>query len=450
MNKLKFLTVDLPEDLKNTVYFGDFQKSQKLIDIYLKRNIPDILKQRLIFERGRIERLKEDYDFTYESALNYAQSKIKNFTKEELEFLKDERYADWIYINGKIMFHHRFLENIVKVNSDFKSRLIQKEENSSGNSLLNKTVKEIIEKGEKKYFIQVMAGIKLDKELSRIGETVNVHLPIPRAARQIKDIKILSTSHKAKYISPLQYPQRTIFFEEKVKGGDTFFVEYSYENHIKYVNPDPSKVSAYQPNFCTEEWPPHIRFTPFLVSLAKEIVGKETNPLLRARRIYDYITENIQYSYMRQYAAITNIPEYCAYNQKGDCGVQAILFITLCRIIGIPAKWQSGLYVDPYSAGCHDWAEFYVEPYGWLFADPSFGGGALRNNDKERWNFYFGNLDPFRMVANSDFHYDFYPERKFLRHDPYDNQVGEIEYSDRPLESNEYKTLVKSVEVHEI
>ena len=153
---------------------------------------------------------------------------------------------------------------------------------------------------------------------------------------------------------------------------------------------------------------------------------------------------------MRQYAAITNIPEYCAYNQKGDCGVQAILFITLCRIIGIPAKWQSGLHVDPYSAGCHDWAEFYVEPYGWLFADPSFGGGALRNNDKERWNFYFGNLDPFRMVANSDFHYDFYPERKFLRHDPYDNQVGEIEYSDRPLKSNEYKTFVKSVEVHEI
>ena len=49
---------------------------------------------------------------------------------------------------------------------------------------------------------------------------------------------------------------------------------------------------------------------------------------------------------MREYFTISNISEYAATNLKGDCGVQAILFITLCRIAGIPAKWQSGLYVS--------------------------------------------------------------------------------------------------------
>lgn len=96
---------------------------------------------------------------------------------------------------------------------------------------------------------------------------------------------------------------------------------------------------------------------------------------------------------MREYFTISNISEYAATNLKGDCGVQAILFITLCRIAGIPAKWQSGLYVSTHYTGCHDWAQFYIEPYGWLFADLSFGGGAYRDGDRQRWNHYFGNLD---------------------------------------------------------
>lgn len=127
------------------------------------------------------------------------------------------------------------------------------------------------------------------------------------------------------------------------------------------------------------------------------------------------------------------------------------MFITLCRIVGIPARWQSGLYVNPEYIGCHDWAQFYVEPYGWLFADPSFGGGALRNNCEKRWNFYFGNLDPFRMVANSEFHYQFLSEKKYLRSDPYDNQVGEAEYLDRPIYDGEgFKPIMEIIDIHEI
>ena len=34
----------------------------------------------------------------------------------------------------------------------------------------------------------------------------------------------------------------------------------------------------------------------------------------------------------------------------------ALTFITMCRIAGVPARWQSGLYVAPDSVGSHDWA----------------------------------------------------------------------------------------------
>ena len=125
---------------------------------------------------------------------------------------------------------------------------------------------------------------------------------------------------------------------------------------------------------------------------------------------------------------------------KGDCGIFALLFITLCRICKIPARWQSGLYATETSAGSHDWAQFYIAPYGWLFADCSFGGSAFRSGNEARRNFYFGNLDPFRIPSVTAFQHEFYPPRTHLRLDPYDNQVGEAEYGDRSLEAHEFTT----------
>ena len=450
MNNLSYLTSDLPEDIKNLVTIGNFEEANKLIDIYLNRNISSMLKDRLIFEKHRMNILKREYPYNYDEALNLLQDRIDDLTKEEFNTLKLQRYMDWIFVDGRIMFHKNFYSNILKVNQNIKNRL--KNRNSEKEStLLDDTVNDIISKGEKKYFIHLKTGIELKDEGTRIGEKLRVYIPILQNADQIKNIKILNTSHEISYISPESYPQRTIYFETEVKGRDKFTVEYSYENHIKYNELDYDNVSNIQPVFHTEEWPPHIVFTPFLVDLANEIVGCETNPLKKARKIYDYITKNVQYSYVRPYQAILNIAEYCAYNLKGDCGVQALLFITLCRIAGIPARWQSGLYVNPEYIGCHDWANIYVEPYGWLFADPSFGGGAYRNKNEKRWNFYFGNLDPFRMVANSEFQYDLLPEKKFLRSDPYDNQVGEVEYFDKAIQDGEgFEPIMEIVDVHEI
>ncbi|SHD77769.1 transglutaminase-like domain-containing protein [Schnuerera ultunensis] len=445
MNRLNFLMIDLPEDINRLVTFGDFTKALEMIDLYMTRNIPQILKDRLNFEKDRIRRLKQDYIYSFHEALSLAREQIKDFSKEELESLKDGRYADWIYVDGEITFHKRFLQNSIRVHPILKTRLIKPEED--GSDILDKTIEEIINKGHIKYFIHIKTGLRLKDKFARKGEKIRVHLPLPQRAQQIRNINILNTSHKPKLISHENHPQRTIYFEEIIKGEDKFTVEYSYESHVKYNDLIVDNVSKNQPTFYTEEYLPHIRFTHFLVELAKEIVEEETNPLIKARKIYDYITQNVQYSYVRQYAAITNIPEYAASNLKGDCGVQAILFITLCRIVGIPARWQSGLVVNPDYIGCHDWAEFYIEPYGWVFADPSFGGGALRRGNEKRWNFYFGNLDPFRMVANSEFHYNFSPEKKFLRQDPYDNQEGEMEYLDRPIFYDEYEVIQKIVEI---
>jgi hypothetical protein len=136
--------------------------------------------------------------------------------------------------------------------------------------------------------------------------------------------------------------------------------------------------------------------------------------------------------------ALENIPEFSVLHGRGDCGVQALVFITLCRILGIPAKWESGHGVHDRgngaaSMGSHDWAMFYIAPFGWLYCDPSYGGDAFRNGKKQIWNYYFGNLDQWRHVTCNDFQKQFNPAKKFPRIDPYDNQNGEIEFEDYGL-----------------
>ncbi|HKM01654.1 MAG: transglutaminase domain-containing protein [Tissierellia bacterium] len=448
---LKYLKVELPEDILKLKWAGYFDEAVKLIDLRLNKQIPTAMRKRLQLEKVIIKTIKGNYTYTFEQALKKMQDNLVNFTEEELIVLQNESQADWILVDGKVMFNDSFYGTLIKTRADIEARLINKRNDDGGidKEFLHNNIKKTKENKEASYFIHLKSTVKVKDEAAKVGEIIKVHLPLPAQSQQ-SNIKIIKTVPESTYISPVDHPSRTAYFEVELLKGQEFSVEYSYESHLKYNDPDPSQVSKEQPSFDTEELEPHIIFTPYIKELAKEIIGDEKNPLIRARKIYDYITQNVKYSYMREYSTMTNIPEYAALNLKGDCGVQALLFITLCRYVGIPAKWQSGLAVTPYSIGPHDWAQFYVAPFGWLFADPSFGGGELRSNNLDKWNFYFGNLDPFRMVANSEFQHEFEPPKKHWRHDPYDNQVGEMEYEDRELLRREFTVKWELIDMHEI
>lgn len=450
LENLKYLKVNLPEDILILKSNGNFEAAQKLIDLRLKKQIPTALRKRLELEKEILKTLKGDYPYTFEQALKKMQDNIKDFTKEELVELQENGQADWILVDGEVHFNDSFYGSLIKTRADLEARLINKEEeDDKRGDFLSENIKDTKENGSASYLIHLKTTLKLKDEAVKVGEKIRVFMPLPINCQQ-SNINIIKTTPEATYIANENYPSRTAYFETVLQENQEFSVEYSYESHLKFNDPDPSNVSKVQPTFDTEELEPQIIFSPYIKELAKEIIGDETNPLINSRKIYDYITQNVKYSYMRAYTAIINIPEYCALNLKGDCGVQALLFITLCRCAGIPAKWQSGLAVTPHHIGPHDWAQFYVAPYGWLFADPSFGGGALRNNNIEKWNFYFNNLDPFRMVANSELQYEFDPPKKYWRHDPYDNQVGECEYEDKEIRREEFRVKFQLIEMKKL
>lgn len=450
---LKYLAVDLPEDIAKLKACGEFGRAKRVIDRRIGKGIPEALKKRLEMEKEIMDIISESYPYDYEQTLDLLKRSFEDFKEEELEELWETDAADWYYLNGRVHFKDDIVANLVKTIPKLAERVIDKKDllDKEGNfSLLDEVTEKMKKQKKMGYRIRIRSSIKVKEEFERIGKTIRVHLPIPIEYAQVKNFRLIETSHEPFRIGEAGYPARTVYFEKVYEGGEEFFVDYEYETHMVYKEPDPEKVLASQPTFCTEELPPHIVFDFYLKELVDEVVGEEKNPLLKARKIYDFITCRVMYSFVRPYFSITNIPLYAATSLKGDCGIQALLFITMCRIAKIPARWQAGLYVNPLSIGNHDWAQFYVAPYGWLFADCSFGGSAWREGAVDRWNFYFGNLEPFRMPAVSDFQHDFDPALRYLRRDPYDNQNGEVEYEDARLKQDEYEMGLAAVSLEEI
>lgn len=452
MKELESLALELPEEIQQYKLAGNFEQAHRAIDRWLTKPIAESLKMRLRYEQYILEELPGEFPYTPKDVLHLFQQKIPDFSEKDLERIERENLAEWIYLNGEKHYIHNLLRNICDKDDDIKERAGNHEKMTEEKKLLLEKVKEIQMKKEVTEKIHLRTSIRLKEEVFEPGRKVKVHLPLPAQWYQTSDIEILDYSKGKVTIDDPRSRYRSICIEDTLQENRTFFVEYQYTIKSRYIDlwsgheDDVErsgadwKLSEEEKQEYLKEQYPHIRFSPYLKMLAKEIMGNEKDPIEIARRIYDYITTNVQYSYMKAYSLIPDIPQYCARNLRGDCGVQALLFITLCRICGVPAGWQSGLYANPKYVGPHDWAMFYAEPYGWLYADPSFGGSAYASGDEKRRRFYFGNLDTYRMTANHAFQQEFAVKKAFMPIDPYDNQSGEIESETKGFASYEVET----------
>lgn len=132
-----------------------------------------------------------------------------------------------------------------------------------------------------------------------------------------------------------------------------------------------------------------------VVSIAGKITGKEKNPYLKAKMIYDYLLENYK---LEKNLRKADASPYDLENRKsGDAYDFAVFYTALLRASSVPAATMGGILVDTdLAAKPHWWTEFYLEGYGWIPADVALGMGMEYKSFKPVENaagFYFGNLD---------------------------------------------------------
>ena len=441
----KYLNIGLPEDILRRKMHGDFEGAIRLIDRKLAQEIPDALRSCLIVQREIMSRTAADYPYSKEEAIAIIREHIPDFEEAEFDERVDNGRIRWIYIDGEMRIFNRFFQSMVKADPPFAARAgvslpgVESNVNKNVVGLLDRSMQKMKENGHMTNRIRIRASVKVKDEVFEKGMFIRAHLPIPAMCEQQTDIKIEKMYPENGMLAPLDAPQRTICWEENMEENHEFWVEYSYLHRAEFHDTENMGPSdPVQPNFFVHEEAPHIVFTPYIKELVKTLTKGVTDPLEKARIFYDFITLNMKYTFMPAYFGLENISETCARDYTGDCGVFALLFLTLCRCAGIPACWQSGLAAEPDFCGGHDWVRFYVAPHGWMFADTSYGTGAVRLEKEERRKFYFGNLDPYRMVANSEFMAPFTIDKDHWRADPYDNQLGEMETTDRGLRYEEF------------
>ncbi len=435
MNDLSFLVVPLPEEIRKEIALGNLRTAEMMIRREMKK-APKLLKLRLEYEIERIRRMEKDYPHNREKALELLKRRIENFKEEELALWLSEGIVDKHIFEGEERFYDRFVDNIFFLKPGLRRRDMKDSSERKYTKRLIAGAMVRINKGEvRKYRVKAGIRIKLKKQ-----GYYRVWLPFPKENFQVEKVKLLRATGGKYYVAENDAFQRTIYFEGKNKE---FGVEFEYV--ISEVNGAIEGEADLGQNM--KEKLPHVRFTPYIKELAQKIVGDEKDDYSRARKIYEWITGHTTYTYVREYCMYDNISEYVATSLRGDCGMFALLFITLCRALGIPAKWQSGWFITPKFASPHDWAQVYVND-AWLPVDASFGNA--RRHGSRRNEFYFGNLDAFRMIANDDFLVDFEPEKRFWRSDPVDNQRGEVENERRNIYFNEFSTDIYVKEFHRV
>lgn len=446
MDLLQYAPYGLPEDIRRCKESGRYAEALRLIDLRLSQpNLPQALKGSLLYQKAICQNLLSEFPYSKQEALALVRKRIPDFPEEELNGYLDARRVRWIFAEGEIRIFNRFFDSLCKTVPAFARRAgvalpgtESAREGSKTQSLLDHAIKTMKETGAMSNRIRIRATVRLKDELFTPGMFLRAHLPIPAACQQQSDIRIERVEPEGAILGPEDALQRTIRWEGRFQENPTFLVEYSYVHTARYTDAYHAAGEPGVYDFDLMEQPPHLMFTPYLQALGRELTEGMTDPMAKARAFYDFITKNMVYTYMPSYVLLENIAEDCARNFNGDCGVFAALFITLCRWAGIPAQWQSGLAAEPEFIGGHDWTRFYVAPYGWLYADPSYGVAAQREGNEQRRQFYFGNLDPYRFVANAAFQAPLSPEKCHTRADPYDNQLGEIETEDRGFSFGEY------------
>lgn len=442
-NAFRYLHMGIPERIRQKKDYGDFAGAIADIDHLLSEDdLPFAMRQCLNAEREMIRRFPEDFPYSREEALALVQKSIPDFTEAEFDQLEEDFRIRWIYADGEKRYFDRFFESLCKTDVEIAGRAGC--DTTPRNEKYFKEAVEIMrEEGAVEKRFHCRASVQLKEEVFTPGRKVRAVLPLPCACDSQSEIRIEKISPEPAHISPEDAPQRIVFWEETMQEDHEFSVEFSYVRKAVYhdlwntAEQDGEKQENTETKYL-EEYAPHILFTPYIRELAAELTEDKEKSLDKARAIYDFVTNKVKYSFMPAYFSQESIAENCARNLTGDCGVQTLLFITLCRCAGIPAKWESGWAAEPGFCGAHDWSRFYIEGYGWLYADVSYGGDAAARGDEERRRFYFGNLDPYRMSANTEFQADFDVEKSGWRADPYDNQVGEMEIDGRGLEYSEF------------
>ena len=164
-------------------------------------------------------------------------------------------------------------------------------------------------------------------------------------------------------------------------GGDAHLVAASLSSNEKQDDLRPDAL---------------VPVTGLPADLAVKVTQGKTQPLDKARAIYDYVFTTMRYDKTGTGWGHGDVL-YACDAKKGNCTDFHSLFIAMARSQGIPARFEIGFPLPPDKhsaeiAGYHCWSDFYIDGKGWIPVDIS---EAWKHQEKREY--FFGSHDVNRV-----------------------------------------------------
>jgi hypothetical protein len=398
------------------------------------------------WELERLRRLRLDYSLTQDELVASLAQGLEGFRPEELEVWEHDGLLDFVEIDGERRYFGPSSSNLFFRVRDLRARDLRNVADFDPFALAEH-LRRVLAAPEPlgDWLFQrrerVRAGLTVHPGAVPAGAVVRCWLAYPRELPYQHEIVLIESDPPGASPNDPAELLRSLYLEGAAgDSGIEFAATYEYTVQARRalaqyagrcpLGEIPEGLSAF-----LEEEPPHVAFAPELRDLVEKIAPGETDAAVVARRLYDWISENLLYSYAHEYSVTRNLSFATFERAYGDCGELAMLYITLCRLAGIPARWQSGWWNPPGKRNMHDWAEIYLDPLGWVPVDPYMGVWAFRYADplseEDRdlvRDFYFGNMDHFRLYVNGAHMQPLDPPKRHFRSEPLDFQRGEAEW----------------------
>ena len=388
------------------------------------------------------DRTAIDFSLDEEEVRDQIEKRTGAFSEEDKLRWEEKGWLEYRLIDGKKMYFRRSVSNMILLKKFYDEKDLWLKENSEDPQMvfrLNHTTDAVHLSGKQSnptipLNIGLTYTISVKPDVVPDGESIRCWMPWPKSNHQRqKKVKLLSTSNQEYLISPDTAVHSSIYMEEKAKKGvpTIFRISCRYETSAQYFNLAAAEILPYDKESViykkyTSEQPPQIIFSDEIKQMADRITGVDKDPAEIVRKIYMWFKDNIPWTGALEYSIMADIPHYVLKNMRGDCGMQTFLYISMLRYKGIPVRWQSGWMIPPGGKNLHDWCEIYFEGAGWVPSDVSYD---LQNSEiKEIREYYLSGIDSYRLIINDGVAGNLYPEKQFMRSEPYDFQRGEVEW----------------------
>ena len=336
---------------------GQFRAAEARIDAGLKQpGVSPEIRRALEFQRTRMERMRYDFSLNAVQVAAEVRKQIPDLTAAEFARWDAHGLFEHMYIDGARMYFRRSPSNLFRLSAEARARRkVQADFAATDLQQVSEYHRRVIQRAKSTgrssvlpQRVRVTQTLTVEPNAVPTGKIIRAWIPYPRAIPgQQEDIRFVASQPAVYSLAPNSTLQRTVYLEQPAQAGKStvFSVTYEVDVYSQYHVIDsakvvPAKITRELEPYVAER-PPHIVFTEPLRVFSRQIIGDATNPYRIAQRIFAAV-DDIPWAGAREYSTIADLSAYTQRAGHGDCGEKTMLLITLMRMNGIPARWQSG------------------------------------------------------------------------------------------------------------